>query len=173
MNEIYDIVNLLRKEIQDLKEELDGTKAELKEVKCENEILKQAVNLQMFRFDELEQHGRRENIRIHGIPESNDSADDGEKIHRTIAEDLHIELNDLDIQRVYRLGRKKKSTQAKPRTIIARFVSYRKRNQFMYAKSQAKSDSFTVTFIRTSLVAYFFILFPCDFSHSVFITFSR
>ena len=32
LNEIYEIVNLLRKEIQDLKEELDGTKAELKEV---------------------------------------------------------------------------------------------------------------------------------------------
>ena len=98
-NKIYEIVNLLRKESQDLKEKLDGTKTELKEVKCENKILKQAVNLQMFRLDELEQYGCRESIRIHGIPESNNSADDGEKFLRTIAEDLHIQL-----------GRKKKST---------------------------------------------------------------
>ena len=94
----------------------------------------------MFCLDELEQHGHRENIRIHGIPESNNSADNGEKFLRTIAEDLLIELNDHDIKRVHRLGRKKKSTQAKPRTIIARFVSYRKRNQFMYTKSKL-SDS--------------------------------
>ena len=153
LSEFYEIVNLLRKEIQDLKEKLDGTKAELKEVKCENEILKQAVNLQMFRFDELEQYGLRENIRIHGIPaELNNSVDDGVKILRTIAEDLHIELNDLDIQRVHGLGRKKKSTQAKPCTIIARFVSYRKQNQFMYAKSKpSDSTNFKEAFIVCAL----------------------
>ena len=45
LNKIYEIVNLLRNKIQDLKEELNGTKTELKEVKCENKIFKQAVNL--------------------------------------------------------------------------------------------------------------------------------
>ena len=106
----------------------------------------------MFRLDEFEQYGRRENIRIHGIPESNNSADDGEKILRTIAEELHIELNDLDIQRVHLPGRKKKSTQAKPRTTTARFVSYRKRNQFMYANSKlSDSSKFKEAFITEDL----------------------
>ena len=53
-----------------------------------------------------------------------------------MAKALNIELNpELNIQRVYRLG-KKKGTKTKQRPVIVRFVSYRKRMEFMYKKSK-------------------------------------
>jgi len=48
-----------------------------------------------------------------------------------VANALDIELTEYDIQRVHRLGRKKKSAHAKPQPVIARFVSYQKRNEFV------------------------------------------
>jgi len=51
-----------------------------------------------------------------------------------VANALDIELTEYEIQRVHRLGRKKKSAHTRPHPVIARFVSYQKRNEFMYAK---------------------------------------
>ena len=56
-----------------------------------------------------------------------------------VAEALNVELNpELDIQRVHRLGKKKKGPKAKPRPVIVRFASYRKKMEFMYKKSKLK-----------------------------------
>ena len=99
---------------------------ELSHVKCENEKLKQAFNLNIYKIDELEQYGRRENLRIHGVPESNSKADDGEWVLFIIAEELDIDFNERDIQRAHRLGKKPKLTsnvnsqqKVKSRPIIA------------------------------------------------------
>ena len=56
-----------------------------------------------------------------------------------MAKALNVELNpELDIQRVHRLGKKKKGPKAKPRPVIVRFASYKKRMEFMYKKSKLK-----------------------------------
>ena len=55
-----------------------------------------------------------------------------------IASALQIDLETKDIQRVHRLGKRKYSPTANPRPIIARFISYKKRNQFLYSKSKPK-----------------------------------
>ena len=87
----------------------------------------------------MEQYSRRENIRIYGIPESNshNNRDDGETSLLKIATAVQIDLEPKDIQ-IHRLGKRKYSTSAKPRPIIARFISYKKRNQFLYSKSKLK-----------------------------------
>ena len=77
----------------------------------------------MYKLDELEQYGRRENLRIYNVPEEQDENDDGEKIVLKIAKELKIELHKSDIQRAHRLGK----PGNKPRPIIARFISYKKR----------------------------------------------
>jgi len=51
---------------------------------------------------------------------------------------------------VHRLSRKKKSAHAKPRPVIARFVSYQKRNEFMYAKKKFKEKQKTKRSIHYS-----------------------
>ena len=68
-------------------------------------------------------------MRIHRIPESTDSVDDDcEKVILKMAKDLNIELKDSDIQRAHQLGRKRINSNSRPRPIIIRFLSFKKRN---------------------------------------------
>ena len=97
------------------------------------------MNINFYKIDDLKQYGRRENMQIHGIPESTDSVDDdGEKVILKMAKDLNIELKDSDIQRAHRLGRKRINPNSRPRPIIIRFVSFKKRNEFFFAKSKLR-----------------------------------
>ena len=116
-------------EIKSLRKEVSANKDEIEQPKIENLKLKQAANLNVFHTDNLEQYSRRENIRIYGIPESNshNNRDDDETSLLKIATAVQIDLEPKDIQRVHRLGKRKYSTSAKPRPIIARFVSYKKK----------------------------------------------
>ena len=151
IGEIGESIRELIKEVRELKQELKETKAELKTVKIENERLKQAVNLQVFKLDELDQYGRRENIRIHGVPESFDTKDDGESVVLNIANELNIKIKTEDIQRAHRLGRIRPNA-SKPRPVIVRFISYKMRNEFLYSKSTLKnSEEFSQAFITEDL----------------------
>ena len=104
-NELKDINLTLKElvsEINNLRKALDDCKIEINKVKVENSRLKQIVNINVYKIDDLEQYGCRENMRIHGIPESTDSVDDdGEKVILKMAKDLNIELKDSDIQRAH------------------------------------------------------------------------
>ena len=55
-----------------------------------------------------------------------------------IADELQIDLEDNEIQRVHRLGQKRRHNE-NPRPIIARFVSYKKRNEFLTNKRELKN----------------------------------
>ena len=96
----------LKEEMKVLKFELGQAKKEIVQVKQENELLKQAINLNIFANDDLDQYNRRENIRIYGVPEISGKKDDGEDVLFQIAEELNIELDEWDIQRCHRLGKK-------------------------------------------------------------------
>ena len=78
-------------------------------LKAENIKLKQALSLNVFNVDALEQYSRRENLRIYGSPESKEKQDDGENIVFELAKELNIELKNYDIQRAHRLGKKKQN----------------------------------------------------------------
>ena len=56
--------------------------------------------------DDFDQHNRRENIRIYGVPEISGKKDDGEDVLFQIAEELNIELDEWDTQRCHRPGEK-------------------------------------------------------------------
>jgi len=163
LNEINLSVKRLLNEVNDLRQELKESKYEIKLVKIENERLKQALNLNIVNLDALEQYNRRENIRIHGVTENEmNRADDGEQVAFQVADALGIELEKDDIQRAHRLGKRRKNARAKPRPVIVRFVSYKKRNQFLKAKSNLKeienlSDAFItedLTPLRAKLLHY-------------------
>ena len=124
----------LKEEIKSFREELNKSKKDLKETKVENQRLKQALNLTNSKLGDLEQYGRRENIRNHNVAESTSAKDDGEDVLFKVAYALKIELAEYDIQRVHRIGLKKTSRNAKPRPVIVRFVSYQKRNEFYLKK---------------------------------------
>ena len=141
-------------EVKYLRIELENSKVEVNCLKTENERLKQVVNLTLYKVDEIEQYGRRENIRIHGIKESLTKEDDGETIINEMSKDLNIELTLNDIQRAHRLGKKSFSENARPRPIIVRFSSFKKRNEFMFSKSKLKNLSkYNNVFITEDLTA--------------------
>ena len=135
-------MKVLLLEIQVLKDELAKSKAEVKKVKNENSLLKQAVNICVSKLDGMEQYGRRENIRIHGVPESTGNRDDGEMVVLEIAKKLNVNLESGDIQRAHRLGWHKK-TMRKPRPIIAKFISYKKRNEICSLNQNLKNLKIT------------------------------
>jgi len=55
-----------------------------------------------------------------------------------MADELQIDLEDNEIQRVHRLGQKRRNNE-NPRPIIARFVSYKKGNEFLTNKRDLKN----------------------------------
>jgi len=128
----------LQDEISGLKKTIKNNENEIGKLNFENAKLKQALLLNIFNVNAVEQYGRRENIRIHNVPEKAGNHDDGEEIVLQIAEELGISIESHDIQRAHRLGKKKRSSTAKPRQIIARFVSYKHRNELLRAKSGIK-----------------------------------
>ena len=64
LNEINESVKDLKEEIRELKLSLVKAKKEIAEVKAENAASKQAINLNIYNHDDLEQYNRRENIKI-------------------------------------------------------------------------------------------------------------
>ena len=69
----------------------------------------------------------------------------------TIADELKIDVQVNDIQRVHRLGQKRRNWE-NPRPIIARFVSYKKETSFLLTKriSQISKADCTSLFVRIS-----------------------
>ena len=73
------VLNEINQTMKHLKE-MKILKVELNQTKKENERRKQAINLNIFANDDLNQYNRRENIRIYGAPESSGKKDDGKGI---------------------------------------------------------------------------------------------
>ena len=157
----------MAKEIKMLKTQLERSKSKVKRLEIENPQLKQTANLTLYKLDFLEQYGRRENLRIHHVPknkikkENKKAIDDGEEIILKVAKCLNVNLQSSDIQRPHRLCKKRLNSE-KPRSIIVRFVSYKKRNEILFAKSKQKnSQEFLnaflledLTLLRSKLLQY-------------------
>lgn len=127
----------------------------LKETKQQNAEMKKTLNTTYYQLDKLDQYVRRENLRIYGYPENEDSnTDDGEKIIQKIAAELKVKLNvNTDIQRAHRLG-KKNPQRKSPRPVIVRFTSYKKRSEIirkkkLLQKSESLKDCFMVEDLTT------------------------
>ena len=69
LNEINKSVKNLKEEIWELKFNLVKAKKDIAEVTAENARQKQAINLNIYSHDDLEQYNPQENIKIFGVPE--------------------------------------------------------------------------------------------------------
>ncbi|XP_033123850.1 uncharacterized protein LOC117122406 [Anneissia japonica] len=88
-------------------------------------------------LDDLEQYSRRNCLRFFGIKEaSNEKADD---IILKLANDIGVDLTLDDIERSHRVGRKFDNS-TKPRPIIVKFCSYRKRNDIIKSRRRLKGS---------------------------------
>ena len=100
------------------------------------EELKRQVQVLTFRNDELEQCTRRENIKIHGLPESGDNEDTIEQVVQ-LAQKAGVVIDANDISIAHRLPGNRHAN--KPRTIIAKFVRRVKRTELMRKKANLRN----------------------------------
>ena len=158
-----------REEFNSMKEELIAIKALLKEVvtrsnkqttalKASNAevvaLTKQlndircAINTSNYKADAQEQHGRLESFRINDAKETESLGSDGkvqnredcEKVVIGAAAAIGVELKPEDIQRVHRVG-KLKANPTKPRQIICKLKSWKKRCEIIFKKKTLSENS--------------------------------
>ena len=105
---------------------MEITKSNYSEIRQENQLLKQIHNTTLFKADKLEKYVKRKNLTTHGVPESTKSQDEGKEVLMAVAKKLNLSTDkQVDIQRAHRL--RKKTANPKPRPIIVRFASYKKK----------------------------------------------
>jgi len=90
------------------------------------------------RLDELEQYGRRNNVRIFGVQENDN--EDTNAIVEKVASKMNVSLPDSAIDRSHRIG----SKGAFPRPIIVKFTSYAYRSEVFFNKKRLKGTKITV-----------------------------
>ena len=91
--------------------------------------------LQDLKAEYLENQSRRNNIRVSGIPESDDKEtweETESKVQKVVEEKLGIKL---EIERAHRVERRKRQERSgnadKPRTIVCRFKSWKQKEQVL------------------------------------------
>ncbi|KAJ8871127.1 hypothetical protein PR048_027431 [Dryococelus australis] len=95
------------------------------------ELLRETKRAHFLAQDELEKYQLRTNLRVFGIPES--EKQDTDALILDVVQNklqlLHVNISDID--RSHCVGVKK---EGKPRPIIVKFTSYRRRNEVFCAK---------------------------------------
>lgn len=104
-------------------------------VKTKVEFLEKTVNFLSERVDEMENRGRRRNIRIVGIPEDVEGTDPTRFFERWLPDALQIKTkNDrIKLERAHRSLAPKPSSQQRPRPVIVRFHNYQDKQRVMDA----------------------------------------
>ena len=125
------------------------------ELENENKMLKSKLSETAQSVDSMEQHSRRNNLRIWTkiTEQQGENTDDIVIEH---AKSIGIELSKSDICRSHRVGRLKQidDKNAKIRPILVRFTSYRIRNAVYTAKKKSNSVfiSEDLTAVRNNLL---------------------
>ena len=137
LDKLTNITQNLENKVNEIQKKMVEYENKLNQLEEKKEQLRdemvQKTNLLAFQLDRQEQYIRRENILIYGVEEDKEDNNDREKVVFKIADELEIDLEDNEIRRVHRLGQKRRNNE-NPRPIIARFVSYKKRNEFLTNK---------------------------------------
>ena len=115
-------------------EELKPIHVKLEDVNKELDKISKDLALHSQKMEYLDNQSGRNNIRVNGIPESDNETWEGAevKVKRAIKDNLGIEI---DIERAHRVERQKtKSVQANqnhPRTIVCRLRDWKQREQVL------------------------------------------
>ncbi|KAK3920648.1 LINE-1 retrotransposable element ORF1 protein [Frankliniella fusca] len=123
--------------LHSLHDEVISLKEELKE---KDEIIQELEARLDSKVDELEQYGRRNNLRIFGVKEREGECTDD--IVLTVASKMDVTFDRSVIDRSHRIGAK--GSENRPRPIIVKFVSYAHRSQMFRAKKNLKGSNITV-----------------------------
>ena len=158
-----------KKKIAALTALLKESQKEQLELRKETNSLRCKINCANYHGDGIEQYTRRENIRIHDVPETLTEKDDVldaiiDRANYALSKSTHyssVTVSKNDIQRAHRVGKPKVNKDGvrvvpeKPRKIICRFKSYKLRQQIMYSKKALRSHrSYGGSFITEDLTPF-------------------
>ena len=121
-------IDKLKKDIINLKEEKQVNDAGISEIKSKQRECVEAVQAAATRCNAIDDHLRRNNVMIDGLPE--DGAETSEitmlKVQDTLKEKM--ELPDVLLETAYRVGPRRED---RPRTVLARFKRFTDREAAM------------------------------------------
>ena len=131
-DEFADLISTeLYRQLQPYKEELRSKDQEIK-------MLKKTIAEQNDKLDQLEQHGRRDSLRVSGIPEAAES-DDTDAAILSICAAIKVDppVQPVDIAVSHRVG---KTVAGKPRQILVKFATRNIRERVFRAKNNIKTE---------------------------------
>ena len=110
---------------------------ELCKLKNNSIEIKNNVNHEREKFENLEQYGRRQNLEFVGIPyEKNENLN---QIFSDLAEKIGVPIKGEDISIPHRLKASQNAKPEKPPNVIVRYTNQRIRNKIYQSRSAAKS----------------------------------
>ena len=125
--------------IAELQSTIESNTAVIKELQCSVKEKDKRIEDLEGKLDDLEQYQRRQCLRIFGVKE--EESEDSDKIVAEVSHKIGVEVQACDIDRSHRVGRRDGD---RPRPIIVKFVSYRKRSEVYRNKRQLKGSGITV-----------------------------
>ncbi|MEW8548017.1 MAG: hypothetical protein AB2693_31320 [Candidatus Thiodiazotropha sp.] len=128
---------------------LQGLQSKVSSLEKENAELKKRVGSLETALDNAEQYSRRNCLKITGVPETTEGSTDDYVCNLARAIDVDLSIDDID--RSHRLGKPRTAPDQKPRDIIVKFVSYRKRSLFYKARILTKSRGYRGVYINEHL----------------------
>ena len=127
-----------------LREEFEVLREELWLVRDENKKLKEEMSSIKKELIDLEQYGRRNNVRIFGLKEithEKDSSQTEEAVIRLFKEKLSVTTTPQQIEVAHRIG---KQSSGRTRQIIVRFVSRKDCGRVLAARKALKGSGITI-----------------------------
>ena len=123
----------ISKFMKDQNEKITKLESEVSLLQKHVQFLKQANETCALNHDEIEQYGRRQCLRLEGVPvKENESPSDVLNFVKSCAKEADVEIPDIAFDRAHRIGKKYKDRNSgeEVQSIIARFVSFRYRTLF-------------------------------------------
>ena len=135
--------------IEAMEKSVLGQNEQLTKTICD---LRSVIQSQVFDVDRLAQYSRRENVRLHGVPETADENTDDGVIG--IAHDMGVDISRNDISVSHRLP---KSRTMSERPIIVKFVRRNTKTALMTNKKTLRTiDRYRHTYVNDDLTP------PCE-----------
>lgn len=130
-------IGAIKGSISSVNESVNSLKLQLVSLNKKYEELKKENTVLVNKIEVLENHSRRQNLVFYNLEElENENWETTEnRIREVITEELKIVINDYDIERAHRLGRKSNYN----RPVIVRFANYKKKMEVLSSRELKKS----------------------------------
>lgn len=141
--QVEDLVKFKDKESSEFKDQTKDTCSQFAKINASIIKITQDLNQAILKVDDLENRSRRNNLCFDGIPEDQNETwiATEHKIKQVLTDYLDMKTEDFSIERAHRVGKVKSQADYKPRTVIAKFLSYKTREQILNKKKLLKGKN--------------------------------